>query len=503
MRKQEAKMFGNSKVSEAVDLSEFEPSKAGIIDKFLKTKPHKRRTLHKSFPGFKAALFFKAVTEILNEYKVYATFGINRGELAAPSYSYLAVGRDKREELLIDGYRLVEKDSNRTVIFVEPGMRSMFLDIFYPEGKSDVAVNFLKSVEKYMSENNFYKGEKITPAGEFLPIPNLTFDDVKLPDEKKEAIRVGALEFFNKKEIYDKNNIPYKRGLILTGLPGTGKTLTGKILLAQSDCTFIWVTQSMVHYGEDVEYLYDMAKELAPCILFMEDLDDYLERSSAIGVIKTQMDGLTSVDGICTILCTNYPDRLPKALLDRPSRFDEVVVFSLPDEQLRYEILNKLAQPMNIENKNECLLAIAKKSDELTGAHLKEVLVYALLLSADAGRDIIKPEDLAKALTKVLKTREMVNGKIGLKSMEEIIKMVKGGNKEEALKVKVHTRHITTEIWECPYCHKEIGEKGIYYDSEAEKHYHRPCKNRGSIILPGEDREETRKTLLNKGEEAK
>lgn len=483
-------------VKESVDLSEFEPETEGIIDKFLGTKPHKRRTLHKSFPGFKAALFFKAVTIILKDYIVHSPFGISRGKLAAPEYSYLAVGRDKREELLVDGYRLVEKDGNRIVVSVEPGMRSMYLDIYYPEDKSEFTLNFLKSVEKYMAENNFYKGEKITPAGEFLPIPNLTFDDVKLPEEKKEAIRVGALEFFNKKEIYDKNNIPYKRGLILTGLPGTGKTLMGKILLAQSDCTFIWVTQDVVDYGEDIKYMYDMAKELAPCILFMEDLDDFLERSSAVGIIKTQMDGLTSVDGICTILCTNYPDRLPKALLDRPSRFDEVVVFSLPDKQLRYEILARLAEPMNIENKNECLLAIAEKSDELTGAHLKEVLVYALLLSADAGRDIIKSEDLAKALTKVLKTREMVNGKIGLKSMEEIIEMVKKGmaekDIEEARKVKVIIVNVPKEIWECPYCHKEIGEKGLYYDDEVEKWYHRPCKNRGSIILPGEEGEETK-----------
>jgi len=490
------KMYGNGEVKEVIDLTEFEPETEGIIDKFLGTKPHKRRTLHMSFPGFKAALFFKAVTEILKDYTVHSPFGISRGKLAAPEYSYLAVGRDKREELLVSGYRLVEKDGNRIVVSVEPGSRSMYLDIYYPEEKSEFTLNFLKSVEKYMAENNFYKGEKITPAGEFLPIPNLTFDDVKLPKEKKEAIRVGALEFFNKKEIYDKNNIPYKRGLILTGLPGTGKTLTGKILLAQSDCTFIWVTQDMVCYSEDIKYMYDMAKELAPCILFMEDLDDYLEKSSAVGVVKTQMDGLTSVDGICTILCTNYPDRLPKALLDRPSRFDEVIIFSLPDEQLRYEILNKLAQPMNITNKDKCLRDIASKSDGLTGAHLKEVLVYALLLSVDDGRDIVEFSDLEKSLKKVLKTRELVNGKIGLKSMEEIVDMIKKElvkeDTEEARKVKVIIVNVPKEIWECPYCHKEIGEKEIYYDEEVKKHYHRPCKNRGSVILPGEEGEETK-----------
>jgi hypothetical protein len=405
----------------------FLPRRLSIIDKFLKEKPHKQRSLSKGFPGFKAALFFKAVSEIVKEsYKTHSIFNLCMGELCSPTYSYLEVGRDNREELLIAGYRLVEsKDNRKLAVFVEPGRVNMFLNLIYSEKDSDLAIEFLKSVEKYMEEHNFYKGEKITAAGTFLPIPNLDFDDVKLTEDMKQAIKVGALEFFKKREVYNKNNIPYKRGLIFTGQPGTGKTLTGKILMAQSKCTFIWVTSDMVRWPEDVKYIYSMAKELAPCILFMEDLDRYLERSGAVDVIKTQMDGLESVDGICSILCTNYPDKLPKALLDRPSRFDEVIIFELPDKQLRYDILSKIAEPMSIIDKEKSLLKIAEKSEGLTGAHLKEVLIFALLLAADSDRETIEYNDLERSLNKVLRTREIINDKINTLDVKNLIEQLK------------------------------------------------------------------------------
>lgn len=465
----------------------FIPKKLSIIDRFLNEKPHKQRSLSKSFPGFKGALFFKAVTEVLNDYKVHSVFNLDYGELSSPTYSYLEVGRGKREELLIEGYRLIEaKDNRRLAIFVEPGMRSMHLSLKYRENDNDLAIGFLKSVEKYMVDNNYYKGEKITAAGSFLPIPNLTFDDVKLADDKKRAIKMGALEFFKKREVYEKNNIPFKRGLIFTGLPGTGKTLSGKILMSNSNCTFIWVTSDMVCYSEDVKYLYDMAKELAPCILFMEDLDNYLAKLGAVDVIKTQMDGLESVDGICTILCTNYPDRLPRALLDRPSRFDDLIIFELPNKTLRYEILIKISEAMSIKDKEQALNAIAEKSDKLTGAHLKEVLVFSILLAADEGREVVEYSDLEKALNKVLKTRELINSEISKLDMKNFILSLQKSqgdepNMEEVRDMIIEERSIKTNVIICPYCKEEIAEKVLAHAPAKNLWYHRPCGNTNLI----------------------
>lgn len=475
-------------------VEEYAPQQVGLIDKFLGVSGHKQRTLSKEFPGYKIALFCKAMTEVSKGYNVRAIFGLRYGRLDSPIYSYLTVGRGNREELLVAGFQLLRTDKGEKLVTqTYPTFRGIGLDFRYRKEDNELALTFLAKIEKYMIEHNFYKGEKITPAGEFLPIPKLTFEDIKLDEDKKTAIKVGALEFFSKREIYEKNDIPYKRGLIFTGLPGTGKTYTGKILLSQSESTFIWVTSDMVRYAEDVKYLYNMARDLAPCILFMEDLDDFLESSRAVDSIKTQMDGLQSVDGICTILCTNYPERLPQALIDRPSRFDDIIVFNLPDENLRYEILLQLSKNMNIKDKERSLKHIASKSEELTGAHLKEILVFSILLAAnDNNREEIRLEDLQKALKKVLRTRDIVNNEIKSKSVEDILDIIKTEKEKDKTKKKevraiiIEERRIIKEILICPYCRDIMDGSSIEYSTKYSALYHVPCGEDKLMCWPSE-----------------
>lgn len=387
------------------------PKDCGIVANFLCTKPHKIRSMGKSYPGYKSALFFKAVNEVVKDYDVRATFDLQYGQVVSPSYSYLEVGRGKREELLVTGMRFLIKDKRALAVYVEPGWGTVDLYMSYNEKDSELSINFMEQVDKYMAENNFYKGEKIDAAGQFLPIPELDFDDVQLPDDQKQAIKVGALDFFNKKEIYDKNKISWRRGMIFSGRPGTGKTMMAKILMRKSPCTFIWATSEMVSCSSDVRYLFSMAKELSPVILILEDVDAFLSRESTIDALKTTLDGMNNVDGICTIICTNFPDRIPKALL-RPGRIDQVFIFELPNESLRYKILNKISEPMNIENKDNVLKELAKRTEGLTGACLKEILVFSILLAADDNRDIISEKDVSMALKKVFDNLNIVNDKI-------------------------------------------------------------------------------------------
>jgi AAA family ATPase len=172
------------------------------------------------------------------------------------------------------------------------------------------------------------------------------------------------------------------------------------------------VESSAVHYASDIKHLFRMASECSPAILYLEDVDDFLKSDGCIDALKTTMDGMKNVDGIVTILVTNSPSALPKSLISRPSRFDDVLVFQLPDKDLRYRILSKIAEPLQIENKESILKELADKTEKLTGAHLKELLIYALLLSADCGRDIITEDDIAKALIKVFGTMDTVDNKI-------------------------------------------------------------------------------------------
>ncbi len=386
----------------------------GLIARYLGVKKYKMKKMNTVFSAYKKALFCKAVNEVSKTFEERAAFGIDPwGEVITAGFEYVEVGRDNNEELMTEGVRfLLKEDIRLSIATSEDWFGNMHLTVAYKKADAMEAIKFLDDVLVYMKDNNFYIGEKITVSGKFLAREEMDFDAVVLPEINKKAIKVGALDFFQKKDIYTKNNIPYKRGLIFTGVPGTGKTLTGKILMNNCESTFLWVTADVLQEKQHVKHVFDMAKELSPCIIFMEDIDDYLEVEGAVDTLKTQMDGMDSIEGIVTILCTNFPDRLPMALIDRPSRFDDVILFSLPDVDLRFSILSKVGEPMDIENREKILKEIAKETDGLTGAHLKEIMVYALLLSADAERDTITEDDLTQALLKVKDTKQTITDKL-------------------------------------------------------------------------------------------
>ncbi len=404
--------------------------KSDYISIHLNEESYKQKITEQSYSYFKLALISKSVKDYIKEdgWKCNDVLNIDSysGKRTRPVYSKLPTSRIKTEELLVDGFYCLEKDDEKLVVGIRPYMSNFGVAVYSDNSSRDLADVFISGFETHASDNNFLKGEKITPVGKFLTIPETTFKDVKLDKNKKQAIKIGALEFFKKKEIYAQNKLPFKRGLIFAGEPGTGKTLVGKALMKETKNTFIWVTAGdlTTHWGDmDPQAfgrLLGMAKELAPSVLFAEDIDDYLEAKSSVDTIKTQMDGLDSMDGVVTILCTNYPERIPLSLIDRPSRFDDVIMFDLPDEGLRYDILDAHLKKVTIRDRVNVLKKIAKESDGLTGAHLKEVAVYSILLASDAEREEILKEDFNKSLEKIMNTRELIKTLQENKGAEEV-----------------------------------------------------------------------------------
>jgi len=200
----------------------------------------------------------------------------------------------------------------------------------------------------------------------------------------------------------------------------TGKTLVAKALANQVESTFIWVTADDIKYPEDVSYIYDMARELAPTIVLFEDIDyigkdrgTYSEGSfdKITGELLNQMDGLQSNEGIITIASSNYPKSLDKALRNRPGRFDIRVKFELPDNELRHEMFQKFFGDIDISDIS--IEDMVDKSNGYTGAYIKELVVSTTMLavsgdSVDAdGRAIIKKEFFQEAFDQLEKSRKL------------------------------------------------------------------------------------------------
>jgi ATPase family associated with various cellular activities (AAA) len=247
-------------------------------------------------------------------------------------------------------------------------------------------------------EHNYLKGEAFALSGEFLPRTSEGFGDVFLEEHNKTAVQ-RTLELFNKKGIDFAN-----RGVIMCGPPGTGKTLSSRILRNQAKGTFIWVSSRDFHASGSVggiSMAFEMAKELAPCVLCMEDVDNWL-RPTSVDLLKTEMDGISRSKGVLTVLTTNFPEELPDALIDRPGRFHDVLEFKNPTANARKAMLAKWLPNAPAASIKEAV----ERSDGYSGAHVYELAHFAKSLQEHD--DLAPAQAVAEALRKVEEQRQLV-----------------------------------------------------------------------------------------------
>jgi cell division protease FtsH len=249
-------------------------------------------------------------------------------------------------------------------------------------------------------------GSPVTPTG-FEP---RTWDDVVLEQSVRTAIEHNTVEVFRRREAFRRNGVPLKRGIILHGAPGTGKTLVGKVLAGLNLATFVYVTAADMSGLESVRSIFELARRLSPTILFFEDIDLFADDRSEycskalLGEILAQLDGFETNDGLVFIATTNDLAAIDPAIRERPSRFDVVIHIELPSREARWEILRS---NLPLASGNDMLIDDAMYATEgLSGAQVREVaylaLQHAILRTTDAeGHVQLAREDLAGAITRV------------------------------------------------------------------------------------------------------
>jgi ATP-dependent 26S proteasome regulatory subunit len=214
------------------------------------------------------------------------------------------------------------------------------------------------------------------------------------------------------REIYKKNGLFIKRGVILSGSPGTGKSLLFKILCNQIDWTMIWTTPKHLVQAKNVATIVEMAKALSPTIILLEDLDLYAaDRSSngnpaLLGELMNQLDGVQDNTDVITIATTNNKEVLEKALLDRPGRFDICIDFPLPDVEERLQMIKTFSNGL-LDESLSYLEVIAKEFSKKTGAQVRELVNMSIIFALDEKsydenqKLLVKEEHLRKAMKAV------------------------------------------------------------------------------------------------------
>jgi len=243
----------------------------------------------------------------------------------------------------------------------------------------------------------------------------ITFDDVAGLDEEKEEMK-EIVDFLKKPEKYTKMGARVPKGVLLYGKPGTGKTLIAKAIAGEADVPFISMSGSefiemFAGLGASrVRKLFEKARKLAPCIVFIDEIDAIgsrrtsnsgaeTENNQTLNQLLVEMDGFGSEETIIVLAATNRPEMLDKALL-RPGRFDRRITIPTPDLKGRLEILKihskdkRLAEDVNLES-------IAEDTAGFTGAELENILNEAAIVATKNKHEDIENEDIEEAVKKV------------------------------------------------------------------------------------------------------
>ncbi len=269
-------------------------------------------------------------------------------------------------------------------------------------------------------------GEKGKVYDETERKTKVSFDDVAgLDEEKNELIEI--VDFLKRPEKYTKMGARVPKGVLLYGKPGTGKTLIAKAIAGEANVPFISMSGSefiemFAGLGASrVRKLFEKARKLAPCIVFIDEIDAIgsrrtsnsgaeTENNQTLNQLLVEMDGFGSEETIIVLAATNRPEMLDKALL-RPGRFDRQITIPTPDLKGRLEILKihskdkKLADDVNLES-------IAEDTAGFTGAELENILNEAAIVATKSKHEEIENDDIEEAVKKVT---------VGLEKRERVI----------------------------------------------------------------------------------
>ncbi|WP_017299397.1 ATP-dependent zinc metalloprotease FtsH2 [Nodosilinea nodulosa] len=263
------------------------------------------------------------------------------------------------------------------------------------------AMNFGKSKARFMMEAK----------------TGIMFDDVAGIDEAKEELE-EVVTFLKKPERFTAIGARIPKGVLLVGPPGTGKTLLAKAIAGEAGVPFFSISGSefvemFVGVGASrVRDLFKKAKENAPCIIFIDEIDAVGrqrgagigggndEREQTLNQLLTEMDGFEGNTGIIIIAATNRADVLDSALL-RPGRFDRQVMVDPPDIKGRVEILGVHARNKKL-SEDISLEAIARRTPGFTGADLANLLNEAAILTARRRKDAMTMAEVDDAVDRVI-----------------------------------------------------------------------------------------------------
>ena len=339
------------------------------------------------------------------------------GELEPGPIEYEPVDVGERRIMCVAaGLWLIHDDTDPLLMMLkrdDHGPHQAELGIEIMAAEREVAESALREIEELMASHNAYRGRILVLSGsqwggigvEVQRLPAITREQIVLRQEILDRIERHTLAFSEHAEQLRASGRHLKRGLLLHGAPGTGKTLSVMYLSRlMPDRTVLLLTgESLGAIGPAC----DMARELAPAMLVIEDVDLVAEERShghpttLLFELLNQMDGLNEDTDIVFVLTTNRPEAIEPALASRPGRIDLAVRMPLPDATGRNQLLELYAEGLELDVRDRDSFVAA--TDGTTPAFIRELLRRAALMSAERGTSPLVDDELLSCALKELR----------------------------------------------------------------------------------------------------
>jgi cell division protease FtsH len=321
------------------------------------------------------------------KWKVVRVLGLDKD--SKPDYSEINAGPGKKINVLTHGRLLLRRGESRLSVrikFTRHGERAWIAVEGQVAIKAEVK-QFAAAIDKTVKKLQLYKAQKLKYTGDlqFLQLGSKNWDDLSLLPELKEELMANTVDFLKRSKELAKYGIPRKRGLILAGKPGTGKTLISKVLMSNSPgITCLAADPALLVHARYIKEIYAIAGDLKPSIVFLEDIDLIGEcragpgaRGEALNELLDILDGVKECSEVVTIATTNYAEALDDALSQRPSRFDRIITMRPPGRELRREIVHNLCRRIPLDQAVQD--HVVSMTEGYTPAQVQEV-VFGLVI---------------------------------------------------------------------------------------------------------------------------
>lgn len=370
----------------------------------------------RTWPGWQIVAVHRAIDVVLDG---WTCVRIGSPRARSPVRQSFVDEEGRRESLFTEVRYFLRRGEAWLVFDLTTSPRGVEVKIAAVGTEPDETVAMLERIDDELERNAPVSRRCMTAYGEELRLERqYSWDELFLAPELKRELQREVEWFFANRELYDQMKLPYRRGLLLHGLPGTGKTFFGKVLASlERQVAFIWVTARDVATAKSVYEIFERARRCRRAILFFEDLDFYASqrsgagRDDVLGELLVQLDGMQSNEGLFVVATTNDLAVIERAIRDRPSRFDRTIELGPAPEDVRLSHLHHLLAPFGVD---QALLApLGRKTEGLTGAQLQELALVARRAALERGDARISAADLDGA---VRAAREFKARPIGFES---------------------------------------------------------------------------------------